>query len=159
MITKRQRRLAAKAEFKKPVTNFEEVDLSVVKFIPKGMTRAYRNTRFTVMVYDKSPVTTGTAIRIMVQKHDNTPILNHWKEMQNIKNEIFGEEVTAIEYYPSKSQLIDDYNIYWMWIYENGVLPLLLSITIFLLAILAEIDAILTVFLELKITLAINPVS
>lgn len=123
-ITKRQRRLAAQAEFKKPVTEFEQIDLTTVNFIPKGMTRAFRNTRFTIMVYDFSPVSTGTAIRVMVQKHDDTPIVNHWREMQNIKNKIFGEETTAIEYYPAKSQLIDDHNIYWMWIYENGVLPL-----------------------------------
>ncbi len=124
MITKRQRRLAAQKEFKKPVTDFKQVDLSTAKFIPKGMTRAFRNTRFTVMVYDHSPVSTGTAIRVMVQKHDDTPILKHWQEMQNIKNEIFGKEVTAIEYYPSESQLINDHNIYWMWIYPDGVLPI-----------------------------------
>lgn len=124
MITKRQRRLAVKAEFKKPITDFEKIDLSSVKFIPFGMTRAYRNTRFTVMVYDNSPVTTGTAIRIMVQKHDDTPIINHWKEMQGIKNKIFGEETTAIEYYPAESNLIDDHNIYWMWIFKNNELPL-----------------------------------
>ena len=88
------------------------------------MTRAFRNTRFTVMVYDNSLVTTGTAIRVMVQKHDDTPIVKHWSEMQSIKNEIFGEETTAVEYYPSKSQLIDDHNIYWFWIFPNGVLPL-----------------------------------
>lgn len=123
-ITKRQRRLAAKAEFKKPITAFEQIDLSKANFIPKGMTRAYRNTRFTVMVYDNSLVTTGTAIRVMVQKHDDTPILNHWSEMQKIKNEIFGEETTAVEYYPPKSQLIDDHNIYWFWIFPDGVLPL-----------------------------------
>ena len=77
-----------------------------------------------VMVYDKSRVTTGFAIRVMVQKHDDTPIFNHWKEMYKIKNEIFGEETTAIEYYPAKSELIDDHNIYWMWIFEEGVLPI-----------------------------------
>lgn len=120
----RQRILAAKKEFKKPVTKFEQIDLSKANFIPNGMTRAFRNTRFTVMVYDSSPVTSGTAIRAMIQKHDNTPILNHWSELQKIKNELFGEETTAIEYYPSKNDLIDDYNIYWIWIFPKGILPL-----------------------------------
>jgi hypothetical protein len=96
----------------------------MASFIPRGMTRAYRNTRFTVMVYDNSQVTTGTAIRVMVQKHDDTPSNNHWSEMQKIKNKIFGEETTAIEYYPAKSKFIDDHNIYWMWIYPDGILPL-----------------------------------
>jgi hypothetical protein len=76
------------------------------------------------MVYNNSLVSTGTAIRVMVQKHNDTPIVNHWSEMQKIKNEIFGEETTAIEYYPAKSQLIDDHNIYWFWIFPEGVLPI-----------------------------------
>jgi hypothetical protein len=124
MSQSKKRMIAANKEFKKPVTKFEQLDLSKSDFVPKGMTRAYRNTRFIVMVYDNSPVSTGTAIRVMVQKHNDTPIVNHWSEMQKIKNEIFGEETTAIEYYPAKSQLIDDYNIYWFWIFPEGVLPI-----------------------------------
>ncbi len=124
MSQSKKRMIAANKEFKKPVTKFEQIDLSKSEFIPKGMTRAYRNTRFIVMVYDNSPVSTGTAIRVMVQKHNDTPIVNHWSEMQKIKNEIFGEETTAIEYYPANSQLIDDYNIYWFWIFPEGALPI-----------------------------------
>ncbi len=123
----RQRRIAAKKEFKKPITKFEKIDLSTASFIPKGMTRAFKNTRYVVMVYDNSPVTTGTAIRVMIQKHNDTPILNHWSEIQKIKNEIFGEETVAVEYYPAKSQLIDDHNIYWIWIFPENVLPIPLT--------------------------------
>ena len=123
-ITSRERRLAARNEMKKPVTKFTQVDLSSAPFVPKGMTRAFRNTRYTVMVYDNSKVTTGIATRIMVQRHDDNPILNHWSEMQKIKNEIFGRLVTAVEYYPSEMDLIDEHNIYWMWIFPPGVLPL-----------------------------------
>ncbi len=124
MNLERQRKLAARKEFKKPITKFEQIDLSKISTIPKGMTRAFRNTRYTVMIYDNAVVSTGTAIRVMIQKHDNTPILRHWAELQNIKNQIFGEETTAIEYYPAESQLIDDYNIYWLWIFPDGVLPI-----------------------------------
>jgi len=124
MITDRERRILAQKEMKKPVTKFKELDLDNAKNIPKGMTRAFRNTRYTVMVYDNSPVSTGTATRVMIQKHNNTPILNHWSELQKIKNEIFGEETTAVEYYPAQSQLIDDYNIYWLWIFPEGLLPI-----------------------------------
>ena len=123
----RQRRLEAKKQLKQPVTNFQQIDLGLATFIPKGMTRAFKNTRYVVMVYDNSPVTTGTAIRVMVQKHNDTPILNHWSEMQKIKNEIFGEETIAVEYYPAKSQLIDDHNIYWFWIFPENVLPIPLT--------------------------------
>lgn len=120
----RQRRIAAQKMFKLPVTNFKQLDLTEASFVPKGMTRAFRNTRYTVMIYDNSPTNKGNAIRVMIQKHNDTPILNHWSEIQKIKNEIFGEEVTAIEYYPAKSQLIDDFNIYWIWIFPQDILPI-----------------------------------
>ena len=124
MNAERQRLLAARKEFKKPVTKFEQIDLSKAPFILKGMTRAFRNTRYTVMVYDNSPTTKGSATKVMVQKHDDTPILRHWSEMQKIKNEIFGEETTAVEYYPAQSKLIDVHIIYWFWIFPNDQLPI-----------------------------------
>lgn len=122
-ISKRQRRLAAQNEFKKPLTAFEQIDLSTASFTPKGMTRAYRNTRYIVMVYDNDKTTAGPAIRVMIKKHDDTPITGHWMELQKIKNEIFGKEVMAIEYYPKESRLINDHNIYWLWIFPDGVIP------------------------------------
>ena len=64
------------------------------------------------------------AICVRVQKHDDLPIPNHWREMMNIKNEIFGEEATAVEYYPAKSKLQDLHNIYWFYIFPDGVLPI-----------------------------------
>lgn len=120
----KERYSKAKELMKQPESTFESIDLTKRDFIPKGMTRAYANNRYVVMVYDSSPTTKGNAIRVMIQKHDNTPIVNHWKEIQMLKNEIFGKETTAIEYFPSESELIDDYNIYWIWIFENDILPI-----------------------------------
>jgi hypothetical protein len=121
---KRQRIKAAKQEFKKPVTKFEQINLSIASYVPKGMTRAFRNTRFTVMVYDNHKTDRGKAVCALIQKHDDTPIINHWRQIQNIKNEIFGEETTAVEYYPAQSNLMDDHNIYWIWIFPNNDLPI-----------------------------------
>jgi hypothetical protein len=87
------------------------------------MTRAYRNNRFTVMVYDNCPTTNGPAIQVLIQNHTNTPIVNHWREIQRIKNEIFGAEVMAIEYFPAQSELVDTHNIYWIFIFPEGVIP------------------------------------
>lgn len=123
MNREKQRKLVARKMFKKPITKFEEIDLREIDH-PRDMTRAYHNTRYMVMVFDDTPVTTGTAIKVMVQKHDNTPMIKHWSEMQRIKNEIFGEETVAIEYYPAESQLIDFHNIYWFWIFPDGLLPI-----------------------------------
>jgi predicted SnoaL-like aldol condensation-catalyzing enzyme len=124
MNKERQRKAIARKFMKKPVTKFSEIVLENQPFIPKGMTKAYSNNRYVVMIYENSLTTSGSATRCMIQKIDNTPILNHWSEIQKIKNEIFGEEVTAVEYYPAQSKLVDDYNIYWIWIFDSGVLPI-----------------------------------
>lgn len=116
----------AKELFKKPLSPFEQIDLSTVEYRPLWLTRAYNNTRYVVMIDDQCKTTHGPAIRAMVQRNDNTPIPNHWSEMQKIKNELFGPETTAIEYYPKESELVNNHNIYWMWVFPEGTIPLAL---------------------------------
>lgn len=106
-----------------PEIPFKMVDLSN-KPHPEWMTRSYHNNRYIVMIDDNAKTTQGEAIRAMVQTLDDEPIVNHWSEMQRIKNEIFGEETMAIEYYPASSELTDTCNIYWMWIFPSGVIPI-----------------------------------
>jgi hypothetical protein len=119
----KQQRAEVKKLFKRPVTPFEKIDLSTAAYVPPRMTRAYRNTRFTVMVFDNADTTHGKAIQVLIQRHDDQPITNHWSEIQRIKNEIFGQQTTAVEYYPAESDLVNLHNIYWIWIYPDGVLP------------------------------------
>ena len=40
------------------------------------------------MIDDNAKTDVGIGIRAMIQKHDDSPIKNHWQEIQNIKNEI-----------------------------------------------------------------------
>jgi hypothetical protein len=87
------------------------------------MTRAFSNNHYVVMVNDNAQTTSGPAIRAMIQRHDDRPLPNHWADVQAIKNELFGDEATAVEYYPAESELIDDHNIYWIWVFPAGVLP------------------------------------
>ncbi|WP_372934962.1 DUF7694 domain-containing protein [Mariniphaga sediminis] len=120
---KRARKKEAQKKFKLPAGKFSPVDLNIREH-PHWMTRAFINNRYVVMINDNAKTTHGTAIRAMVQRHDDTPIPNHWREMQNIKNELFGGETIAVEYYPRESELTDDHNIYWMFIYPNNILPI-----------------------------------
>lgn len=75
------------------------------------------------MVYDGAKTTHGSATQILIQNHFDEPIKNHWSEIQRIKNEIFGSETVAIEYFPAESELINQHNIYWIFIYPEGILP------------------------------------
>lgn len=87
------------------------------------MTRVYANNRYVVMINDHMKTTHGEAICAMIQAVDDKPIPNHWYELQRIKNTIFGKEAMGIEYYPAQSKLTDDHNIYWLWIFPEGVIP------------------------------------
>lgn len=120
----KERSKAAAKLFKLKPGKLEPVDLTKSNFVPQGMTRAYRNNRYVVMVYDSTILPHGIiATKVLVQRNDAAVLVNHWQEMQAIKNEIFGEEVTAIEYYPKESKLINDHNIYWLWIFPDGLIP------------------------------------
>lgn len=106
-----------------PETKFEPLDLNT-RDHPPWMTRAFANNRYVVMIMDDAETDKGKAIRAMVQTASGEPIQNHWAELQRIKNEIFGEAVTAVEYYPKQSDLVDMHHIYWLWIFPDGVLPI-----------------------------------
>ncbi len=43
-----------------------------------------------------------------------------WAELQRIKNELMGEEVTAVQVYPAASRLIDEADMYHLWCYAAG---------------------------------------
>jgi hypothetical protein len=84
--------------------------------LPPRVFAAYKNNRYVVTLrYGKFPFG-GDGVIAMVQRHDDKPIPNHWREMQKVKNEIFGPEALAIECYPPESKLIDEANIYWLWV-------------------------------------------
>ena len=68
------------------------------------------------MINDNASIKGVTAVKAMVQRHDDKPIPGHWRQLQNIKNELFGTESTAIEFYPPESELEDVANIYWLWV-------------------------------------------
>jgi len=112
----------AKRLFRLPPVNFNMIDLSKTTH-PEFITRAYMNNRYVVMISDNQKIGNVIAIRAMIQRHDDKPIPNHWREIQSIKNEIFGLEEIAVEFYPRQRHVIDDANIYWIWIFPKGVLP------------------------------------
>lgn len=133
-ISRTQRRLRQKEANKRLVqkeTPFKEFDINSVRAKYEGLTRAFANNRYIVQIDDNAETSKGKCIRAMIQTLDDKPIVNHWSELQRIKNEIFGKEKVGIEFYPKVSELIDDHNIYWLWIVEPDLLPMpLYSLTI-----------------------------
>lgn len=110
---------AARRLLKKPAGKLEPINLSNYDK-PSWMTRAYKNNRYVVMINDNASIKGCPAIKAMVQRHDDTPIPGHWRQLQNIKNQLFGQDATAIEFYPPESELEDVANIYWLWVLPSG---------------------------------------
>lgn len=76
--------------------------------------RVYRQDNdYVVMVRD---VTTewGIVQHACMRNVTNTDI--SWAEKQRIKNEIFGKEAQAIEFFPKESVLVDQVNMYHFWV-------------------------------------------
>lgn len=116
----------AKKMLKKPAGPFVKMDKAQSRAWPDWMTRAYKNNHFIVMIDDNCPMTDGTtAVRVMVQRHDDAVFPDHWATLQRIKNTLFGPEATAIEYFPPQSELSNAANIYWFFVMPNIPLPVL----------------------------------
>lgn len=77
-----------------------------------------KNRVFAVLVRD-----VGTAFHLAVSSL--TGDRPSWPEMQRIKNELAGPDATAVEVYPPQREVVDDANMYHIWIV--GPLPFSLS--------------------------------
>lgn len=46
-----------------------------------------------------------------------------WAEKQQIKNELFGKESVAIEVFPKESELVDQADMYHLWVLHREQIP------------------------------------
>lgn len=107
----------AKALLSKPAGPLLPFDFSGNPNAPTWMTRCFRNNRYTVMINDNAIEPRGMPASLaMIQRHDDAPIPNHWRELQKIKNAIYGDEAWGCEYYPPMSELKNIANVYWLWV-------------------------------------------
>ena len=60
----------------------------------------------------------GIVTHLWIRRHDDkAPI---WRDMQRIKNELVGPELVAVEVYPPVRELVDQANMYHLWVFEDG---------------------------------------
>lgn len=74
-------------------------------------TKVYINDRYQVQV---RVTDNPDFVQINVRRRDGAPI-HDWRDLQQIKNEIVGEECEAVELYPAESRLVDTSNKYHLW--------------------------------------------
>lgn len=80
----------------------------------------YQNHKYIVQVFKNQLRKGRTYTKAMVRRCDSEPIYS-WKDLYRIKNEIFGDEVEAVQFMPPVSELTDVANLYWFWIEETEV--------------------------------------
>jgi len=80
--------------------------------------RAYSNGEYAVMTRQVS-TEWGDVIHACIRHISSTDI--PWAEKQRIKNELFGNSRTAIEVFPAESELVDEANMYHIWILPEGM--------------------------------------
>ena len=61
----------------------------------------------------------GECTYISIKRHDKD-ICNDWRDFQQIKNELVGEDIEAIQIYPAEKRLLDTANQYWLFCLPKG---------------------------------------
>jgi hypothetical protein len=80
--------------------------------------KVYRNNKYIVQIHYNIERDGRYYTRVMIRRNDSEAIYS-WQDLFRIKNEIFGEEIEAIQYFPRKSELVDVANMYWIFIEEK----------------------------------------
>lgn len=78
----------------------------------------YIDPDFSVMMAAR-PSEWGDVTHLQVRRHDlHTRVL--WTDLQRIKNEICGNDATAVQVFPSEVDLVDEVNAYHLWVLPRG---------------------------------------
>ena len=87
--------------------------------LPSRCHEAWCNHKHLVFLCHEVMPGLGTGLRLMVRRLDGQSV-HSWCDLQCIKDELAGEERTAVEIYPPKSEIVDDANIYHLWVFPEG---------------------------------------
>lgn len=84
----------------------------------KDMLAAWVNDHYSVQVYEVR-TNIGDVIQLVIRRHDGRTI-EAWADLQRIKNELVGEGRTAVQMYPAMADLVDQANLYHLWVLPDG---------------------------------------
>jgi len=78
---------------------------------------AYRNQLYAVLVRPV-PTQEGEVLHCAIRTASN--LEPPWRDKQRIKDELFGTERVAVEVMPARSNLVDEADMYHMWVLPEG---------------------------------------
>lgn len=81
----------------------------------KEIRRAHRNKVFSVL---ERPLASGVVHLAVTSLSEIRP---SWWEMQRIKCELAGEQATAVEVYPPSDEVVDEANMFHIWVLPEAL--------------------------------------
>jgi len=81
----------------------------------------YRNETYHAMIDKHDTHGFGDDIivwTLSIKRHDREPICD-WRDFQEIKNQLCGEQAEGMMLYPAESRVVDTANQYWMYVFMN----------------------------------------
>ena len=57
--------------------------------------------------------------RLGIRRNDEGTNIS-WSEKQRVKDEICGKDAIAVEVFPPEEELIDEVNMFWLWVFPDG---------------------------------------
>jgi len=70
-------------------------------------------------IWDTYTASSVDGKHIVIQRRDGQPIVAEWDVLQQIKNEMVGEETFAIELFPASSNLVNETNRRHLWVISD----------------------------------------
>lgn len=121
MMKNRHQRRAERSQFKKELRTavFDTWEDKTLDFVL--LLKSEGRPTDKILFFKKNSIYTVQAFRygenivFGIRRHDQGTNVG-WADKQRVKNELFGPNVQAIEFFPPESELVDDANIYWLWI-------------------------------------------
>lgn len=89
--------------------------------LPKEITEGWKDNHFAVWV-SYEPSAWGTVTHLWVRRHTSEARRPSWKEAQRIKDTVVGWGRTAVEVFPRRTDVVDQANMYHLWVLPEGVI-------------------------------------
>ena len=63
---------------------------------------------------------------LIIRREDGGPVQCGWDTLQEIKNEMLGVDVCAVEVFPPQDELVDEANRRHLWVIDDNSVPSLI---------------------------------
>ena len=100
-------------------TRWQDASAPEMQRAPDGVFRAVKNNLYVVMFYwHDTPI--GQVLRLAIRRNDAAPVRS-WPDLQRIKDELVGTQALAVEVFPARSHMVDEANLYHLWVVPGGL--------------------------------------